>query len=165
MKFSHNFFAMSLAIAAMGVAPIMISNAIADDEVNVASGGTLQGPGVAVHGYDVISYHSGTPTVGNPEFSLAYEGATYRFASKKNLEIFKVDPAKYVPAYGGFCAFGVALGKKFDGNPKFWKIVDNRLYLNLNNEIQSKWSKDIKGNIKKSEAKWGDIRSVAAKKL
>lgn len=157
--------AMIATIATLGLGTAITSTAFAADEVNIASGGTLQGPGVAVHGYDVVSYHSGTPVAGNGKYSMAYEGGTYRFASAENLATFKADPAKYIPAYGGFCAFGVALGKKFDGNPKNWKIVDGRLYLNLNDDIQAKWAADVKGNLKKSEAKWSEIRSVAAGKL
>jgi hypothetical protein len=66
-----------------------------------------------------------------------------------------------VPAYGGFCAYGVAVGKKFDGDPRFWKVVDGRLYLNLNGDIQAKWTEDIPGNIVEANANWAEIRSVA----
>jgi YHS domain-containing protein len=86
------------------------------------------GPGLAVHGHDVVAYFAdGTPTAGSDEFAHVYDGATYRFASRANLDAFKADPAKYAPAYGGFCAYGVAVGKKFDGDPRFWKMVDGRL--------------------------------------
>ncbi len=165
MKTTNKNIAIIAALAALAIFPAITTSAFAVDEVNVASGGTLQGPGVAVHGYDVVSYHSGTPVAGNAQYSMAYEGGTYRFANAENLKTFKADPAKYIPAYGGYCAFGVALGKKFDGNPKNWKIVDGRLYLNLNDDIQEKWAADISGNLKKSETRWSKIRSVAAGKL
>jgi predicted pyridoxine 5'-phosphate oxidase superfamily flavin-nucleotide-binding protein len=87
---------------------------------------------------------------------------TYRFVSQANLDAFKANPAKYEPAYGGFCAYGAALGKKFDGDPRYWKIVDGRLYLNLNGDIQTEWSKDISGT--KADTNWGRIQAVPVHK-
>ncbi len=138
----------------------------AADEINVSRGVTLSGPGLAVHGYDVVAYFKqGTPVLGTDKFAVAHNGGTYRFASQENLNAFMAETAKYTPAYGGFCAYGVALGKKFDGDPHFWKIVDGRLYLNLNGDIAAEWGQDIPGNIKKAEQNWPEIRSVAADKL
>jgi len=140
--------------------------AYAADEVNVSAGATVPGPGLAVHGYDVVSYHEDDgPQVGKAKYSHIHQGATYRFASRSNLRRFKANPAKYEPAYGGFCAYGVALGKKFDGDPNFWKIVDGRLYLNLNKDIQKNWSKDISGNVDKANVNWIDIEHSAVEDL
>ena len=140
--------------------------ALAVDEVNVSKGATIPGPGVAVHGHDVVAYFTdGAPALGSAEFAHVHDGATYRFASQANLDAFKADPAKYAPAYGGFCAYGVAVGKKFDGDPRFWKMVDGRLYLNLNGDVQAKWLEDIPGNIAAAEANWAEIRSVAVDDL
>lgn len=148
--------------AALGLA----GPALAVDEVNVSKGATIPGPGLAVHGHDVVAYFTeGTPTLGLAGFAHVYEGATYRFASQANLDAFKADPAKYAPAYGGFCAYGVAVDKKFDGDPRFWKVVDDRLYLNLNADIQAKWLEDIPGNIAEAEVNWAEIRSIAVDDL
>ena len=70
-----------------------------------------------------------------------------------------------LPAYGGFCAYGVALGKKFDGDPRYWRIIDGKLYLNLNGDIQAEWSKDIPANISKAQSNWTKIHATAAAKL
>ena len=70
-----------------------------------------------------------------------------------------------MPAYGGYCAFGASVGKKFDGDPMFWKIVDGTLYFNLNGDIQATWFKDIPGNIVKADAQWSKIRSSAVSSL
>lgn len=160
---------MPLAATTLGLlllsSPTTWDAAIAADEQNTTRGATLAGPGLAAHGYDVVSFFSGKPAIGSDKFALAHNGATYRFASQANLDTFKADPAKYEPAYGGFCAFGAALNKKFDGDPMFWKIVDNRLYFNLNGDIQSKWSEDIPGNLKKADANWAKIKSTPVDKL
>jgi hypothetical protein len=136
------------------------------DEVNVSKGGTLAGPGLAAHGYDVVAFFTeGKPSFGSDVNAVAHAGGTYRFTSQANLDAFKANPGKYEPAYGGFCAYATALGKKFDGDPRYWKIVGGRLYLNLNGDIQAEWSKDIAGNLAKADKNWGRIRGVAVASL
>ena len=143
-----------------------VGAAAAEDELNVSKGATLSGPGLAVHGYDVVAFFTeAKPMFGTDARAFAHNGGTYRFASQANLDAFKANPSKYEPAYGGFCAYGAALGKKFDGDPRFWKIVDGKLYLNLNGDIQAEWSKDIAGNIAKADTNWGRIRRLAVAKL
>jgi hypothetical protein len=158
MNRSSKLFAAVLSLA-------LIGPALAVDEQNVSKGATLAGPGLAAHGYDVVSFHGGLPAVGSDKFVVAHDGATYRFSSQANLDTFKANPAKYEPAFGGYCAFGAALGKKFDGDPRYYKVVDGKLYLNLNGDIQAKWNEDIPGNLKKANANWLKIRSTAVDKL
>jgi YHS domain-containing protein len=130
----------------------------AADALNVSKGATLAGPGLAAHGYDVVTFFTdGKAEIGSDKYAVAHAGSTYRFVSQAHLDAFKADPGEYLPAYGGFCAYGVALGKKFDGDPRYWKIVDGKLYLNLNGDIQAEWSKDIPGNLAKSETNWRRI--------
>ena len=158
-----HLFALPLAAA---FALALAGPALAVDEVNVSKGATIPGPGLAVHGHDVVAYFTdGAPTLGSAELAHVFDGATYRFASQANLDAFKADPAKFAPAYGGFCAYGVAVGKKFDGDPRFWRVVDGRLYLNLNADIQATWLEDVPGNIVEAEANWAEIRSIAVDDL
>ena len=140
--------------------------AASTDELNVSTGGTLSGPGLAAHGYDVAAYFTnGSPALGSDKFAVAHKGGTYRFANQANLDAFKASPDKYLPAYGGFCAYGTALGKKLDGDPRVWKIVDGKLYLNLNADIAAVWGKDIPSNIAKADGNWRRVRGIAVAKL
>ena len=108
---------------AVGAAVTAASGAQVVQEVNINGG-------YAVHGYDVLAYFTvGEPTKGDDRFTADYQGARYRFASAENRDSFKADPAKYAPQYGGFCAFGTSVGRKFDGDPHAWRIVDGKLYL------------------------------------
>ena len=90
---------------------------------------------------------------------------TYAFANADHKEMFEANPEKYAPAYGGWCAYGVAVGKKFVADPEVWKIVNGKLYLNLDRDIQSKWKKDIPGYIKTTDKNWKDIRDKAPSDL
>ncbi len=113
----------------------------------------------AVQGYDVVSYQTGKrPVRGNGNFVAIHDGATYQFSSADNQEAFENNPEKYIPAYGGYCAFGASVGKKFIGDPEVWRIVDGKLYLNLDTGIQSEWLKDVPGRIKTADANWRNIK-------
>jgi YHS domain-containing protein len=85
---------------------------------------------LALMGYDTVAYFTeGRPMKGDPRFQLEWDGAVYRFASAKHLEMFKADPDKYLPQYDNWCAASVAKGVKVRGNPEYWSVVDGRLYL------------------------------------
>ena len=112
----------------------------------------------AVQGYDVVSYYTEKrPAKGNGHYVANHEGATYLFSSEENLAEFKKTPEKYAPAYNGYCAFGVSVGKKFIGDPEVWRIVDGKLYLNLDANIQEQWLKDVPGKIKEADKNWKRI--------
>ncbi len=118
--------------------------------------------GYGVSGHDPVAYHTkGQPTVGDSAFTATHEGVTYRFASAANRDTFEADPETYAPQYGGFCAFGTAMGRKFPGDPNAWRIVDGKLYLNLNKDVQAQWVTDIPGFIRGADHNWPIIRTVA----
>ena len=153
-------FAIALAGVVAATAPAM-----AGPEVNTSTGIVLvdgkPAPGLAVHGYDVVAYFKqGRPVKGSAKFAAVHGEGTYRFATAANRDAFKAAPAKYAPAYGGYCAYGVSVGAKFDGDPRQWKIVDGRLYLNLDAQIASLFAKDVPGAIAKAEVNWRKIASL-----
>ena len=131
--------------------------AVADEPVNK----TLFGN--AVKGYDVVAYFTqGKPVEGSGDHEFEWRGATWRFASAQHRDLFAKDPAKYAPQYGGFCAFGVSRGYAVGIDPEAWKIVNGKLYLNYDRDVQAEWVKDIPGFIAKADANWPKI--VAEKK-
>jgi YHS domain-containing protein len=85
---------------------------------------------LGLKGYDPVAYFTEKrATVGNPQFQLEWDGATYQFASARHLELFKADPDRYLPQYSNLCAASVAKGVKVQGDPEHWLVVDGRLYL------------------------------------
>lgn len=148
------------ALALAGALFATVLPAAAAHEVNTVPGLTAAGAPLALHGYDPVAYFtSGRPEHGKAEYTAKHDGAAYYFASETNREAFQANPEKYVPQYGGYCAYGVSVAKKFDGDPRFWKIVGGKLYLNLNAEIAQAFEADIKGAIKKADGHWPDIKS------
>jgi hypothetical protein len=90
--------------------------------------------------------------------TATHDGATYRFASAAHRDAFQADPDRYLPVYGGYCAYGVANGHKVKVDPEAFRVVDGRLYLNYSKGVQSKWLKDIPGNIAAAERNWPALR-------
>lgn len=121
---------------------------------------------LAIQGYDPVSYFTKlTPTKGNVNYTATYKGGIYRFTTEENRDLFRSNPTKYAPQFGGFCAFGVSMDKKFDTDPLAWKIVEDKLYLNLNKNVQKKWLTDVSGYVSAANDSWGEIKNVATDDL
>jgi YHS domain-containing protein len=146
-------FATVLALTAgLAVAPA----AAAGPDVNATI------TGLALRGYDPVSYFTeGKPIQGDYRITARYNDATYRFASQEDKHLFETNPVKYLPQYGGFCAFGAAQGVKVDGDPAVWKIVDDKLYLNLAPPVFDRWSEDIPGYVKSANTNWPSLKDKA----
>jgi len=122
--------------------------------------------GVILAGHDVVAYFTkSTPVKGSAEFTALHDGAIYQFASAENRDFFRANPGQYAPTYGGYCAFGTSLGKKFEVDGKAFEIVEKRLYVNKNLKVYKTWSKDIPNNIVKAERQWPKIKNVPASEL
>jgi hypothetical protein len=115
--------------------------------------------GVALGGYDAISYFSSSgPMAGDPAIIAPFGGATYRFVTTANRDAFLKSPEKYAPQYGGFCAYAAAKGALAPGDPMAWTVTNDKLYINLSPAIKQTWSNDIPGNIAKADANWPTLQ-------
>ncbi len=111
--------------------------------------------GAAIKGYDPLSYFTDKrPEPGSAEFEYLWKGAKWRFTSAMRRDLFKADPEKYAPKYGGYCAYAVSQGKTADIDPEAWTIFEGRLYLNLNKDVRKLWEKDMKEYIRKADGNW-----------
>lgn len=120
--------------------------------------------GLAVGGYDPVAYFvAGAAQAGSPGITASHDGATYRFVNAANRDRFAADPAKYLPAYGGYCAYGVANGYKVKVDPDAFTIVDGTLYLNYDKGVMKKWRADIPAYIAKADANWKSIEDAPRK--
>ncbi|WP_055434767.1 YHS domain-containing (seleno)protein [Lacinutrix algicola] len=118
--------------------------------------------GFIAEGYDVVSYFDNKAIEGHKDFTTTYDGAKYKFISQTHLDTFTANPNKYVPQYGGYCAYAVAEnGKKVSIDPETFEVRDNKLYLFYNswgnNTLKSWLKKDVKGLIKKADQGWKTI--------
>lgn len=121
---------------------------------------------VILAGHDAVAYFTESKAVkGKARFTAQHDGAIYHFSSAKNRNTFQLNPDKYAPAYGGYCAFGTAFGKKFEVDGKAFEVVEGRLYVNKNLSVYESWREDIPNNIVKAEGSWPQIVHVAPAEL
>lgn len=121
--------------------------------------------GLAVMGYDVVSYHlDKTATKGEEKFTEWFHGAKYHFATREHQELFRANPKAYLPQYGGFCAYAMSIGKVRPINPEIFSIENGRLMLQHTQEAYVLFYKDVNGNILKADAKWPRVESKRAGK-
>jgi hypothetical protein len=111
--------------------------------------------GIALRGYDTVAWFAeGAPRRGSAAFAVEHAGANWHFANARHQALFAADPAAFAPAFGGFCAFGVARGYKVDIDPEAWHIEAGVLYLNYDRGVQRQWRRDIPGHIARAVANW-----------
>jgi YHS domain-containing protein len=140
--------------------------ALAADEYNVSTGTTLNNSGVALRGVDAVALATGLKVrEGTATYTVEHDGVAYYFESKAAMKAFAANPAKYMPQYGGFCAYGVAIGKKLDASPRFADIVDGKLYVFLNAVAFRKYQEDKAGTLAKAEKNWPAMHYVSVRKV
>ena len=112
----------------------------------------------AMQGYDTVAYFTvGKPVKGESQMSTMYQGARWLFSSEENLQAFSANPERYMPQFGGYCAFSVAKGKIVKGDATLWVIVDDKLYVNYNKGIHKLWLKQPEKMINKGNGNWPGI--------
>lgn len=114
--------------------------------------------GVGAGGYDVVQYfEQGKPVVGSSQFSAQHDGVIWRFSSAESRNRFAMDPSRYTPQYGGYCAWAVSEGYTAKGDPTAWSIVDGKLYLNYNASVHKTWQRNTTLHITRGNANWPSV--------
>lgn len=115
---------------------------------------------VAIGGYDAVAYFSNEAKVGDPLYSHEYEGETFYFASDENLEAFRLDPSRYAPLYGGYCATAASEGKLFGVDPTNFKITDDGklalFYRGAGGDTLPQWNEDEANRRQAADKHWAD---------
>jgi len=126
------------------------------------NGYNVPSTGVAIEGYCPVCYIAANKAAkGDPNFAAEYNGVTYWFVSDDVRKMFAADPEKYLPAYGGWCAFGVATGQRFPVDPTNFKVVNGKIMLFLKNEKVDGvkiWNQNEAENLQKANANWQKLK-------
>lgn len=148
----------AFTVTSCGIIPTQAESSI--DSINVDENR------LAIKGYDPVAYFTqSAPVQGNKNFTAEYNGAVYYFSSAEHQALFEGNPVQYAPQYGGYCAFGVSKERKFDTDPTAWAVVDNKLYLNLNDKVQNRWVQNKEELILEADTIWVDIADTPASDL
>jgi len=111
--------------------------------------------GIAIKGYDPVAYFTEQiPVKGSAAFEYLWSGAKWRFATAEHRDLFKADPEKYAPKYGGYYAYAVSQDKIVDIDPEAWTVLGGRLYLNVSLDVRRLWEKNKEEYIRKADENW-----------
>lgn len=154
------------ALMLIALAALPLQAALADDEYNTSLGQTTSGFPLGFHGIDPVAFVTlGNRHPGSARYLAVHDQVSYYFESAANQKAFEANPQKYLPQNGGYCTFGVAVGKKFDGDPRFADVLDGKLYVFLNEDIFKAYQADKAGTIAKANKQWKQIRNKAVETL
>ena len=113
---------------------------------------------IAIKGYDAVAYYKdGKAVKGNDSYKHRWHDMIWYFSTQENRDLFASRPEKYAPQFDGYCAWAMTEARKAETDPEVWKIVGGKLYLNCSRSAYEKWSRDIRGNIKKADKNWSEI--------
>ena len=113
----------------------------------------------AIRGYDPVAYFKESkPVLGSEKLVLKWNNSNWYFSSQRNLDLFKANPEKYAPQYGGYCAYGLSNGYKAPTDADAWTIENGKLYLNYNKEVREMWIREKKERIEKADKNWPGIK-------
>ena len=145
MKMLQTLSLSVVALLTAGLISLVTANDVSQARSNIEQY-NLDDTRIALRGYSPVSYfEKGKAEPGNKKYKAEFRGINYYFTSESQRQTFLKNPVKYEPAFGGWCAFGMAVEGRFRIDPKKFKIVDGRLYVFLNNiEVDAKalWEKD-----------------------
>ncbi|MEM9386252.1 MAG: YHS domain-containing (seleno)protein [Pseudomonadota bacterium] len=121
-----------------------------------AAAGDYHAPGgVALEGFDAVAYFTeGRAVRGKASHEVTWDGVSWRFSSAEHQDAFLAAPDRYAPQYGGYCALGIAVGKRRRGDPQVFAVVDGRLYINFNRRIHQRWEQRSRGFIRRANQQW-----------
>ncbi|HET6371786.1 MAG TPA: YHS domain-containing (seleno)protein [Candidatus Polarisedimenticolia bacterium] len=109
----------------------------------------------ALGGYDPVAFFTDAMAVkGSPLITARHRGATYMFATEEHRKLFEQDPDKFAPQYGGFCAYGVAVGALVPVDITTWQVRDGKLFLNKDHRVLAMFNTDFEGNVMKANKNW-----------
>jgi hypothetical protein len=151
------------AIATLVVSAASIATQAVGYQPKSVASVNLDKQNLALRGYDPVAYFTlGKATAGKTEFTAVHEGAIYRFASAAHRDTFVATPARYLPQYGGYCAYAAFQGYKADADPKAWHVIDGRLFVNYNASVAKSWAAKSADYIKAGDANWPRVKALPA---
>ncbi len=127
----------------------------------LAQAGAPQAERLGLRGYDPVAYFTrSTPTRGVIEHEYVWDGVRYRFATAQHREMFKANPEKYAPQFGGLCAMNMATGIRLESDPTIWIIADGTLYVFASAAGSERFRFETKANATRAYTNWQTLKNA-----
>ncbi len=155
------FFAAGLVLLSL-----FIAANVSAQKSNAKYFNNVNADGLILDGYDAVAFFTDNkPVKGDSKFQYKFQDAVYYFALQEHLDLFKVNPEKYKPQFGGWCAYAVSLGRIAPIDVNTFSILNGRLFIQHNQRAVNGWNKDVPGNIVKADKYWPDVSAVHGKQI
>ncbi len=110
---------------------------------------------IALEGYDTVAYFIEKKAVkGSPFYIVEWQGVIWQFSSKTNVKLFKNEPEKYAPQFGGYCAYGLSEEELVSCDPEAFVILEEKLYVLKNKTLRDIWIKDPRRYVAIAKDHW-----------
>lgn len=117
---------------------------------------------IGIKGYDPVAYFTlSAATPGLPEYEYVYDGVRYRFANARHRDMFRANPDKYAPQFGGSCANNMANGVRRESDPTIWVIVNDKLYVFAGAAGADRFRREGEAAALKASANWRTLKDTA----
>lgn len=114
---------------------------------------------LGLKGYDPVAYFTlGAATPGLANYELLWDGVRYRFANALHRDLFKADPDKYAPQFGGQCAMNMANGNLRESDPTIWTISNGRLYVFASTAGSERFRQEAEANAARARGNWQNLK-------
>jgi YHS domain-containing protein len=148
-------------IAAAAVVAGMVGSLDVLGQVRAVAQTPAGGERIALKGYDPVAYFTlSTPTPGMAEYDYVYDGVRYFFANARHRDLFKANPEKYAPQFGGNCANNMANGQRRESDPTVWVIIGDKLYVFAGTAGADRFRKDAETAALKAAANWKTLKDT-----
>jgi YHS domain-containing protein len=148
------------ALSVLGPALVFALEGMRARDASAQAGATTR-QRLALKGYDPVAYFTdGKPIQGVEAYELTWDGQRYRFASAQHRDLFRKNPDKYAPQFGGACTMNLANGVKREADPRNWIISDGNLYVFAGAAGPSNFSKDPHKNAERASENWRRLKSA-----
>ncbi|MCW8885673.1 MAG: YHS domain protein [Motiliproteus sp.] len=118
--------------------------------------------GLGADGYDLVAYFNESEAArGSETFTEQYGGKEWRFKSAENRSLFIKQPEKYLPQYGGYCAYAASQGYLAFGDPQQWSVHKGKLYFNYSQLVKARWSWQREDYIVQGDRYWPELQAKA----
>ncbi len=119
---------------------------------------------IGLKGYDPVAYFTlSTPTAGVAEYDYVYDGVRYLFANARHRDLFRANPEKYAPQFGGSCAMNMANGVRRESDPTLWVIANGSLYVFAGTTGAERFRKEAQTAAARAAENWKTLKNTQSK--
>ena len=116
---------------------------------------------LGLKGYDPVAYFTlGAATPGVATYELVWDGVRYRFANAQHRQMFRANPDKYAPQFGGQCAMNLANGNRRESDPTIWTISNGHLYVFASAAGSERFRQDSQANATRAATNWQTLKNT-----